>query len=136
MKGSTDLETKIVQAARAPEKQAQARRMRQEMTPAEKRLWQHLRRNQFLGLHFRRQQVIDGFIADFYCRAVRLVIECDGGVHTQQAEYDRARDRVLAAHNLRVLRFTNRRIESDTSGVLAQIASAVQEHLGDPSPPP
>jgi very-short-patch-repair endonuclease len=60
-----------------------------------KNSWQHLRANQLNGLHFRRQQIIDGFIADFYCHVARLVIEVDGEIHQQQAEYDAERDRVL-----------------------------------------
>ncbi len=41
------------------------------MTPAEKILWQELRANK-LGVHFRRQQVIAGFIVDFYCHKAAL----------------------------------------------------------------
>ena len=76
------------------------------------------------GLHFRRQQVIDGFIADFYCRAARLIVECDGAVHQHQVEYDRERDAVLSTHNLRVLRFTNDSIKNDINSVLNDILSA------------
>ncbi len=57
---------------------ARARELRREMTPAEKVLWQELRGNK-LGLHFRRQQIIAGFIADFYCYAASLIIEVDAG---------------------------------------------------------
>ena len=85
-----------------------ARRMRTEPTPAEARLWQALRGNQLAGLKFRRQQIIDGFIADFYCHAAALVVECDGPIH--DAVYDAERDRVIMARNIRVLRFENERI--------------------------
>ncbi len=105
------MEDKIVRAKRTLEKQTLAQQMRRAMTPAETKLWQRLRRSQFLGLHFRRQQVIEGFIADFYCREARLIIECDGTIHHQQADYDQERDRIIAVHNLRVLRFTNTHIE-------------------------
>src|SRR5258707_1243130 len=53
------------------------------MTPAERRLWKALRRNALDGLHFRRQQVIEGYIADFYCDAAKLAIELDGAVHQE-----------------------------------------------------
>ena len=53
------------------EKVAQARRLRKQMTEAEKRLWERLRGNRVDGVHFRRQQIIDGFIVDFYCHAAR-----------------------------------------------------------------
>jgi very-short-patch-repair endonuclease len=55
------------------------------MTPAEKILWQELRVNK-LGVHFRRQQVIAGFIVDFYCHKAALVIEVDGDIHDLQQE--------------------------------------------------
>ena len=62
------------------EKLQRARELRREMTPAEKILWQELRGNK-LGVHFRRQQIIAGFIVDFYCHKVGLVIEVDGDIH-------------------------------------------------------
>jgi very-short-patch-repair endonuclease len=49
------------------------------------------------GVQFRRQQVIDGFIVDFYCHAARLVVELDGTVHERRIEYDVERDQTLAA---------------------------------------
>jgi len=115
------MEEKIVCAWRRPEKQEIARQMRRIMTPAESRLWDEIRNNRLVGLHFRRQQVISGFIVDFYCRAARLVIECDGSVHDAQEEYDRERDRIIAAANLHILRFSNSRILHDTAKVLTEI---------------
>ncbi len=122
-------DSKIVLAYRQPEKQEIARQMRRVMTPAEALLWSKLRNNQLDGLHFRRQQVVDGFIADFYCRAARLVIECDGAVHLSQLDYDQERDRILSAHNLRILRFSNTRIQNELSNVLAEIHAAAQTYL-------
>ena len=118
------MEEQIVRAYRRPEKQALAEQMRQEMTPSEKRLWEKLRASRLNGLVFRRQQVIGGFIADFYCRSARLVVECDGRVHTAQAEYDQERDRIIEAYNLRVLRFTNEQISGNLQSVLADILKA------------
>ena len=118
------MEAKIVRAPRTPEKQAAAQKLRRNMTPSEKRLWECLRANRLHGLAFRRQQIIGGFIADFYCRAARLVIECDGAVHLTQAEYDHERDAVIASYNLRVLRFTNDQIDQDLLAVLSQITQA------------
>jgi very-short-patch-repair endonuclease len=62
------------------EKLQRAKELRRDMTPAEKILWQELRANK-LGVHFRRQQVIAGFIVDFYCHKAGLVIEVDGDIH-------------------------------------------------------
>ena len=101
-----------------------AKQLRRHMTPEENLLWQQLRRNQLNGLHFRRQQVIEGFIVDFYCHAVGLIVELDGPVHDQQIEYDQERDRVLAARGLRILRVKNEDIRCDLPGVLARITAA------------
>ena len=108
----------------ASDKLARAKELRQQMTVAEKILWQHLRANQLNGWHFRRQRVIDGFIVDFYCHRARLVIEVDGEIHEQQLEYDQERDRVLTARGLRVLRIRNDEVMRDLDGVLTRIAEA------------
>jgi len=110
-------------------KQERARALRQTMTPAEKRLWQQLRAHRFDGMHWRRQQVIAGFIVDFYCAAAHLVVELDGPIHAAQADYDAARDQVLAAHNVRILRFTNREVNDELDRVLMSIRDAGQNPL-------
>lgn len=110
-----------------------ARELRHHMTPAEKVLWEALRTNRLQGLHFRRQQIIDGFIVDFYCHAARLVVEVDGDIHQQQPDYDQDRDRILAARGLRILRFKDSEILQDLERVLAQIAKVSCESLSPPS---
>ncbi|MDF2387243.1 DUF559 domain-containing protein [Nostoc ellipsosporum NOK] len=101
-----------------------AKELRRQMTPEEKILWQHLRTNCLHGLHFRRQQIIDGFIADFYCHAAGLVIEVDGKIHEQQAEYDAERDKVLSARGLRLLRIKNEEVRQELDQVLMRISKA------------
>jgi len=96
------------------------------MTPSERLLWQRLKANRLGGLHFRRQQIIDGFIADFFCHAANLVVEVDGGVHASQQEYDNERDCILATHGLRIVRFTNAEIKTALPMVLNQILAAVR----------
>src|SRR5690349_12622869 len=121
--------TNIVYGRHAPEKKELAKKMRREMTPAEDKLWQSLRANRLGGLQFRRQQVIDGFLADFYCHAAGLVIEVDGPIHQQHADYDEYRDRILAARDFAILRFTNERIFTDIDAVLAEILTIAQQRL-------
>ena len=108
-------------------KQQAAQEMRDQMTPAEQRLWQRLRANRLGGFHFRRQQVIDGFIVDFYCHAAGLVVELDGGVHRDRVEYDAERDLLLAQHGLTILRFSNERIADGLDAVLAEIEQVCQQ---------
>lgn len=64
-----------------PQKRELAKQLRQNMTPAEQVLWQELRANRLEDYHFRRQQIIDGFIVDFYCHRAALIIEVDGPIH-------------------------------------------------------
>jgi very-short-patch-repair endonuclease len=97
--------------------------LRRNQTPEEKILWQRLRRNQLEGRHFRRQQVIDGFIVDFYCHSAGLAVELDGGIHDQQIGYDRERDEVLARRGIRVFRVRNQEIRRNVNAVLMEIAA-------------
>ena len=90
-----------------PEKLLLAKQLRREMTLAERRLWKALRRNAAEGFHFRRQQVIQGYIVDFYCNTVKLAIEVDGGVHGERTNYDELRDAVLARNGVHVVRISN-----------------------------
>ena len=69
----------IITGQQPGEKLTLARQMRRQPTPAEAKLWQHLRAGRLSGLHFRRQQVIDGFIVDFYCHAVGLRLNSTAG---------------------------------------------------------
>ncbi len=102
------------------EKLQRAKELRREMTPAEKILWEELRANK-LGVHFRRQQVIQGFIVDFYCHKAGLVIEVDGDIHDLQKEEDERREKVLSEMGLRVVRFGNDEVVSDLSAVVGKI---------------
>jgi len=92
------------------------------MTPAETLLWQHLRAKRFNDLKFRRQQVIEGFIVDFYCHSLGLIIEVDGKIHQQQQEYDRHRENIFTAQGLNIIRFTNEQVINNIETVLKAIA--------------
>ena len=100
-----------------------SRDLRSNMTDAEQMLWQRLRRKQILGLQFYRQKPILNFIVDFYCSAVKLVIECDGAQHyTEDGRLaDQFRDQALSDLGLVVLRFSNRQILTETDAVVEQI---------------
>jgi very-short-patch-repair endonuclease len=102
------------------------------MTPAERTLWAAIRRQRVGGHRFRRQQIVDGFILDFYCHAAGLAVEVDGAVHQDQVGHDEARDAILLARGIQVLRVTNDDVEHQLPAVLNRIESA----LTLPSPPP
>ena len=107
----------------AREKLERAQALRREMTPEERLIWGRLRRSQVDGLHFRRQQVIAGFIVDFYCATAGLVVEVDGTVHDTQSDYDAERDEILAAHDIRILRVSNEDVHHDIDTVLTRIVA-------------
>jgi len=94
------------------------------MTPTEKILWQELRGNK-LGVHFRRQQIIAGFIVDFYCHKAGLVIEVDGDIHDLQQEEDARREKVFSEMGLRIVRFRNDEVEKELAGVMGKIRDLV-----------
>jgi very-short-patch-repair endonuclease len=110
------------------EKLQRAKELRRDMTPAEKILWQKLRGNK-LGAHFRRQQVIAGFIVDFYCHKADLVIELDGSVHEgdEQKESDAERNKVLSKMGLRVVRFVNEDVIRNLPTILRRIRELISE---------
>ena len=95
-------------------------------TEAEKMLWLHLRGNK-LGLHFRRQHIIGCYIADFVCLKKKIIIEVDGGYHSQyaQAIKDYYRTEKLESLGFKVLRFKNEDIFSNVVFVLDQIFNAI-----------
>jgi very-short-patch-repair endonuclease len=105
---------------------AAARQLRQHLTPAEKILWEALRKRQLNGLKFRCQHPVESFIVDFYCPQHRLIIEVDGDVHDQQVEYDAARTESLNHLGYRMMRFRNREVISNLGQVLQQIAEVIE----------
>jgi len=104
--------------------QQRAKELRQEMTPAEKILWEHLRNRQLGGFKFRRQAPMGAFIADFYCAECRLVIEIDGDIHDLQVEQDKLRTEEIESFGYRVIRFRNTEVEHNIHSVLAKILEA------------
>lgn len=111
----------------SPDKAQRARELRRNMTEAEKVLWQALRANRLNGWHFRRQQIIGGYIADFYCHAASLVIELDGGIHAAQRDYDQERTELINLHGIEVVRFKNEQVLQNLPKVLKEIDSLCNE---------
>jgi very-short-patch-repair endonuclease len=114
-----------------------ARTLRQNPTPAEKRLWRLLYPLRTGGFHFRKQAPIGPFIADFACHAARLVIEVDGDSHGTAAgeAHDRRRDEFLRDQGYAILRFTNREVLANGEGVLQVIARTVAAATPLPASP-
>lgn len=100
-----------------------ARALRKAPTDAETLLWSHLRNRRFRNLKFRRQVPLGRYIVEFHCHELRLVIELDGGQHSE--EVDRSRTQWLEGEGYRVVRFWNNEVLENTDGVLAKLERLV-----------
>lgn len=106
-----------------------ARELRKDMTPQERHLWYDFLRN--YPVRFRRQRVIESFVADFYCASALLVIEIDGSQHyTPQGQaYDLERSAVFATYGIEVLRFSNREVDTQFEAVCNMIMRVTEERI-------
>lgn len=100
-----------------------AKNLKQEMTEAEKILWEHLRNNKLEGFKFRRQHPMGKFIADFYCHNKKLIVEVDGDIHNTEyvKERDEGRTQELENFGMTIVRFRNDEVFNDLENVLAAI---------------
>ena len=108
-----------------------AKNLRKNATPQENHLWYD-----FLSkyeVRFQRQKAIDNFIADFYCHKAKLIIEIDGSQHYEEENRrnDEIRTEILEGYDLKVIRFTNRQINTNFRGVCEYIDAIVQESIKD-----
>ncbi len=106
-----------------------ARRLRKDQTEAEARLWSRLRAGRLDGWKFKRQVPKGAYIVDFCCADARLIIELDGGQHTEEesAAHDAARTRFLQESGYRVVRFWNNEVFENLDGVMQTIWAKVQD---------
>lgn len=103
-----------------------ARSMRADATMAENMLWQALRRNQLEGFKFKRQVPLKGYILDFVCFERKLIVEVDGGQHSENTK-DEARDRHFAGDGFETLRFWNHEVEKNLDGVCDHILHRLRD---------
>jgi very-short-patch-repair endonuclease len=104
-----------------------ARRLRNDQTNAEKRMWRMLRAC-FPEAHFRRQVPIRGYIADFASHRLKLVIEVDGGQHSEAVDKDRTT--LIEAEGYHLLRFWNHDVLGNGDGLATLLAT----YCGDSTP--
>jgi very-short-patch-repair endonuclease len=114
---SRDMKKYPVDGARA-----RTRTLRQNMTGAERRVWQILRLHQMQGYKFRRQVPIGRYIAHFVCHEARLIVEIDGGQHDRSSPREAERTGFLQNEGYRVLRFWNNEVLRNLDGVHRTIA--------------
>lgn len=115
-------------AGAEPHQFTHAKRLRKEMTKAEKVLWEQLRARRFLNLKFRRQHPILDFVADFYCHEHKLIVEADGKYHEEDNSkyYVTERTKKLQRYGFLVIRFSNREILNNIDGVLSQLKKRIK----------
>jgi very-short-patch-repair endonuclease len=108
------------------------RDLRQKSTMTERLLWEKLRSNR-LGMKFRRQFSVKGYVVDFYCSKARLAIELLGGVHKniEAIKHDVYRKKYLESFWITVLEFENEEVEKDIVSVIEKINRCLnqQPHL-------
>jgi very-short-patch-repair endonuclease len=100
--------------------------LRKELTPAERKLWSRIRKDQ-LGVNFRRQHAIGNYIPDFCSPKSKLIIELDGGQHLEQEEYDKERTKYLESQGYKVIRFWNNDVMNNIEGVILAIIYALEK---------
>ena len=106
-----------------------AKNLRSNATSQENHLWYD-----FLSkyeIRFQRQKAIDNFIADFYCHQAKLIIEIDGSQHhtEENVKKDEFRTEILEGYDLKIIRFTNRQIDTNFHGVCKYIDDVVKALL-------
>ena len=106
-----------------PDSFAKAKYLRDNMTDAEKFLWEKLKDNQLKGFKFRRQHPIHIYIVDFYCHKLKLIIEIDGGYHDSKEQnlLDAERSEILKFQELEIIRFTNDEVLGNIEFVMKKI---------------
>lgn len=106
-----------------------ARKLRQEMTPHERKLWYLFLRKYPVKIY--KQRIIGSFIADFYCASAKLVIELDGAQHYEEQglAYDAERTAFMESLGLKVIRFPNSDIDHRFRAVCEQIDLTIKERL-------
>jgi very-short-patch-repair endonuclease len=106
-------------------------RLRNDLTLAEKHLWNYLKLKQIDGVRFRRQHAIGQYVVDFCSVKTKLVIELDGSQHIDQEDYDHERTQFLRSKGFRVIRFWNNDVISNINGVMQVIEEELKkDHQG------
>jgi len=108
--------------------------LRRNATDAERYLWHHLRDRRLGGYKFRRQWTIGSYVVDFCCLESQLIVEADGGQHSEQR--DRDRTEFLLSQGFRVIRFWDNDILQNMDGVLMVLLEALTAARSEEDPHP
>ena len=105
-----------------------AKLLRNNMTEAEKILWDLLKNRSVFKVRFRRQHPIGIFIVDFYCHEYKLAIEIDGEIHLKNEviEYDDGSSHDIEKYGIIILRFTNNEVFTDPKKIINEILKTMK----------
>ena len=104
-----------------------SRDLRNNSTLGEVLLWRELRAGKLKGYKFNRQKPLGNYIADFYCKTLKLVIELDGTSHDTKLEEDKRKDEYMISQGLSVLRFNEYEVRNDVDFALIEIKKFIGE---------
>ena len=112
------------------------KQLRENLTPAEAKLWSYLQGSQLDGRKFRRQHSVDNYVLDFYCPEEKLAVELDGEVHANvlSADYDQERTEFMNSFGIKVVRFENEMVFHQPEVVLNGIKGEFGWHIDHPTP--
>jgi very-short-patch-repair endonuclease len=102
------------------------RQLRRALTDAERRMWSALRDRRLARYKFRRQHPIGHYVVDFACTKCALVIEIDGGQHSDRTT-DACRTAWLESQGWKVMRFWNNEVLANTGGVIETILRTLKD---------
>jgi very-short-patch-repair endonuclease len=105
---------------------ARAKRLRRDMTEAEKKLWYRIRASQLEGHHFRKQVPLDPYILDFACLRKRVALEVDGSQHAEISAAENERNRFLQDEGYTVIRYWNTEVLQNIDGVLLDLLARLK----------
>ena len=107
-----------------------AKTLRRNMTEEERHLWFDFLRS--YPIKFRRQAVMNKYIADFYSPKAKLIIELDGSQHYEDSgiEYDKMRTEYLEQYGMTVMRIPNNMINKQFKEVCEYIDNYVRQCIG------
>lgn len=113
------------------------RQLRRKQTESERKIWEVLRNRKLMGKKFLRQHPIvfnycgkERFlITDFCCCEEKLIIEIGGEIHNSQKNYDEDRENVLRNLGFKIIRFTNKEIESNTDETIEKLTKTIGSYF-------
>jgi very-short-patch-repair endonuclease len=104
-----------------------SRKLRNNSTLSEVLLWQQIKGRKVLGYQFMRQKPVNNYVVDFYCSKLKLIIEIDGGTHSDNQAKDKKRQEIIEGSGLSFLRFSDEDVKTNLAGVLDYLVDWIKE---------